>query len=447
VESPASAVPRPLNSSQLAQNQSEEIPVIGYFVSITKCGGKKISRELFDAASVLKRSIEHNSYPFNQKARYRSSINVFVSVRDPQNRQCIEELDAIGYTILPRDSPVNSSEIGGNGFLRKVIDSDGCCGTAELMKLYIYEMEEYLVAVHLDFDSLVLQPLDELFDVIAYPPDTPKGKEARNRLVPLVAPTYKYSKSLESATINAFYTRDYYGLKKAKDAKAVGLQGGFLVVRPNRSVLGQIISMIKSGNYKQGRNSAKSGWFGSGYGQHIYGSMTIQGFMAYYFSHVDQKRSVELHRCKFNQIADNPRFTVGWRKPRPTPINSSAAGFQDGSCRDTRPNCDDVQCQTWPLEDTRLIHFTGGCRLPWYCDKFDQGQFLNAETCSKMYKAWFEIRHDIEPGEVELKEGTFREHIYRAYCTEDGMYNPINKSLVMDAYNKSSNKFFIDDLT
>lgn len=99
----------------------------------------------------------------------------------------------------------------------------------------------------------------------------------------------------------------------------------------------------------------------SGYFSHIWGSMTIQGLLAYYYSDVAHDTSIELNRCRFNQIAENPRrssFDKRGKYPRGTPISSNAS-FKDMDCRD-RPgtDCDDVQCQTWPLEESFIFHYT-----------------------------------------------------------------------------------------
>ena len=98
--------------------------------------------------------------------------------------------------------------------------------------------------------------------------------------------------------------------------------------------------------------------------------MTIQGLLAYYYSDVAHDTSIELNRCRFNQIAENPRrssFDKRGKYPRGTPI-ASDAGYTDLDCRD-RPGteCDDVQCQMWPLEESFILHYTYVSRLVLYC--------------------------------------------------------------------------------
>ena len=42
----------------------------------------------------------------------------------------------------------------------------GCCGDKEFLKLYSYTLVDYPIVVQLDLDSLIVQPLDDLFDAM-----------------------------------------------------------------------------------------------------------------------------------------------------------------------------------------------------------------------------------------------------------------------------------------
>jgi hypothetical protein len=82
------------------------------------------------------------------------------------------------------------------------------------------------------------------------------------------------------------------------------------------------------------------------------GSMTIQGLLAYYYTEIQHDTSVELNRCRFNQIAENPRrssFAPVGIYPRGTAIDPNSTKYYDRECRDGRDECEDVQCQTYPL--------------------------------------------------------------------------------------------------
>jgi len=73
--------------------------------------------------------------------------------------------------------------------LKQQISKDGCCGHSELIKLHVYSLTEYKVAIHLDLDTLLLKPLDPILDAMVYPIDHPKGLTSRRRLVHVVEKT------------------------------------------------------------------------------------------------------------------------------------------------------------------------------------------------------------------------------------------------------------------
>jgi alpha-N-acetylglucosamine transferase len=70
----------------------------------------------------------------------------------------------------------------------------GCCGEKEFLKLYSYTLTDYPIVVHLDLDSLVLQPFDDLFDSML---------NGDNGALPVM-----HNKSVPEK-IHAFYTKDY----------------------------------------------------------------------------------------------------------------------------------------------------------------------------------------------------------------------------------------------
>lgn len=137
--------------------------------------------------------------------------------------------------MIERDIPVDITDIQGT-FLREHIAKSGCCGATELLKLYAWTLTDYHRVVHLDMDSMLLQPMDELFD-----------KEDKTFM----------------------YTCDY-GMTN-KMLKACMVQGGFLLLRPNVTEFERLVDTVKIGDFRQG-----SGWGGKGIGWG-YGGMTIQG--------------------------------------------------------------------------------------------------------------------------------------------------------------------------
>lgn len=156
-------------------------------------------------------------------------------------------LQPLGYEILIRDVPVPLNEIEGD-YLREKVPANGCCGEKEFVKLHAYTILEHPVVVHLDLDTLVLKPMDKLFDVMidGVPKDgTNEGIEVA------------FNDPLPSASnaVDAYFTRDYNmnhpGMKHA------GVQGGFLVLRPSRTAYDEFVSIIRKGDFR-----SNGGWGG-----------------------------------------------------------------------------------------------------------------------------------------------------------------------------------------
>ena len=83
----------------------------------------------------------------------------------------------------------------------------------------------------------------------------------------------------------------------------MGVQGGLLIFRPNETDFYRMIEIILDGaNFERGW-----GWGGpeKGYGGY-YGAGTIQGLASYYYGEIARNRSVEVNRCYFNNMADDP---------------------------------------------------------------------------------------------------------------------------------------------
>lgn len=151
----------------------------------------------------------------------------------------------------------------------------GCCGEKEFLKLYSYTLLDYPIVIHLDLDSIILKPLDDLFDVMM---DSSMGVNgvgagggaaaARSRI------PVNFNEALPKQ-VDAYFTRDYNMVNPGH--KHVGVQGGFLVVRPSMAAFEEYVSIVLEGNFKQG-----NGWGGEGYGGY-FGAQQIQGICSYYY--------------------------------------------------------------------------------------------------------------------------------------------------------------------
>lgn len=415
----------------------QNIASAAYHVTLTDCS-KKFQTYFHDDIAVLKHSIETNSYPVHPRSKYKAKFYGIVSPH-LNNTECVKILRAENFTVRLLELPATEESM--KPHIYEAMRKDGCCGPAELMKLYTYTIDPNLhpVSVSLDLDTLLLKPFDTLFDTILYNHDTPEGRIARERLISegYIAPTYIHqhqdvsNETILRQTFHAFYTKEYNAaVANGWQAKRVPLQGGFLMVKPNKTVFDELIQIVNDGDFIMGRGIDK-GWRGSGYGRHIYGSMTIQGLLAYYYNEHWQT-SVELNRCRVNQKGDNPRHTTAHQRiTRPTLLHPNISLWEDTICRDERDNCDDTQCQNWPITETTLVHFTS-CRrqfhTPRKCKVRDvsQYEYLWEYACYDMFREWFRTRHSLEVHrgmDVPLeKHSSYFFNITFGYCEDPETY-------------------------
>jgi len=461
------------HSKPSPSSPAQPLATVGYAISITKCAPKP---RFFDAAAVLRRSIQLNSWPLHATSRYGAKFYAFTTKptdgSDPANDKCFQILSLAGWEVLPQPPPLYPSLIKEpeGSVLRTGIVKDGCCGPDELIKLATYQLTEHDMAVHLDFDTLVIHPLDELFDVMHFSPTTEEGRKARVQLAEIAAPTYvnrrltgdpstsgnshmNATELLANITVDAYFTKDYNMIIPGPASQRVGVQGGFLVVRPSESTYAHLISLVYSGEFYAGFNARNTGWFKSGYGRHIFGSMTIQGLMAYYFDMRQLEHSVELNRCRYNNIADNARVSSRAKNakyPRGTLLpfvrdeSDPQYNFIDTKCRDGREKCDETDCQRFPLKKARVLHYTY-CKHPWKCTACEYLETYIEPTCYEMKREWFRVRRTLpgegdrtlelvkgddfgplavirEDGEAELTEGNCYKEYFLGYCLEKGNY-------------------------
>lgn len=371
--------------------QSTDAPVIAYAVSLTSC---EDSPSLIDGAAVLAHSI-HLSSIQNPKSGSKYNYKMYAIVHNSAPT-CKPFLEKIGYEVKFVDVPVAVDEIQGD-FLRENVHQNGCCGELEFIKLWAYTFVEHPFVVHMDLDTMVLKPMDELFDA-ALSGDTSKvGSVMWSR--------EKTPKRIASdPSLDAFFTRDYNmrSAKKGGVEKPTGVQGGFLVLRPSMQVFEEFQDIIRKGDFQRGK-----GWGGLGFGP-FYGSMTFQGIIPYYYDALHPGTAVELNRCVYNQMADNPRD------------KRTVNDVVSGNCRDGRDDCED--CREQDVGNVVTAHFTL-CQKPWYCLPHGD-DLLQHRLCRKLFKEWYGIRADLEqPGvgdTVAVGEGTYQPEQFRGFCRSDG---------------------------
>ncbi len=232
--------------------------IIAYVVTITGCGDndKRYSREqamglITQGAAVLRHSI----FLAHTKSNQRYDFQMYALVH-PSAKSCSSAVSKLGYTTLIRNIPFENNDIRGQ-YLREHIDGASCCGAKEYLKLYAYTLVQHPVAVVLDLDSLILQPLDDLYDALLFDYDDDHETNSSFKStwpvsLPIHDPNYNnhidngtiHSPPSKSSTtpinmvtknVSAFFTRDYNMVSIGKE-KYAGVQGGFLMVKPNEEV-------------------------------------------------------------------------------------------------------------------------------------------------------------------------------------------------------------------
>ena len=315
---------------------------IGYAITVSGCPKGDASRGDFgagitDGAAVLLHSIHMNSIR-NTKSGSRYDYKMYALVH-PSAEVCAQPtLEPLGYNILVRDVPVQLQHIKGD-YLREKVPNNGCCGEKEFVKLHAYTLVDHPVIVHLDLDTLVLKPMDKLFDTIIDGPPTDGTNGGVEVAFDDPITSLALGQDAVTKQIDAFFTRDYNMAHRGM--KHVGVQGGFLVLRPSMLAFAEFASIIRKGDFRQ-----QGGWGGLGFGP-FYGSMTFQGIIPYFYDHLHPGTGIELNHCVYNNMADNPR-------DQPT-VNDKVSGHcRDGYNRpDKNDECED--CRSRGFEEVSVV--------------------------------------------------------------------------------------------
>jgi hypothetical protein len=423
-----------------ATNNNHTTIIIAYAVTVTDCQPDSL---LLDNAAILKHSIHlatrrrakvpSSSSPSSSFTfQYDYQMYAFVYAKSAQN--CTNSLQQLGYTVQVHELPIVISDIQ-NPQLRQAIYEHGCCGPQELLKLYSYLLVDHPLVVHLDLDCIVLQPLDHLFNWMLGVPlmssrsitefteqqqqQQQQAKTtistietvliAKARMWPLVPPAgdnNQSSRSLSSSSPpppDALFTRDYNVVDPPrKQPHQIGVQGGFFIVRPNITDFQHYQEILYQRGPYTNSFDVRHGWGGKALGFGGYwGYTTIQGLMAYYYSHVQPpSRSVELNRCYYNTMVDDPYNTHAANRgpPENQPLACRTRQEPISACQD---------CRLTPVDQMYTVHFTL-CGKPTWCPTplqawpvLDQSPSAH-QVCMELHRIWHTIRWDLEQGWMEL---------------------------------------------
>lgn len=142
--------------------------------------------------------------------------------------------------------------------------------------------------------------------------------------------------------------------------------GGFLVIRPSMSTFEEFRAVIREGDF------GHLGWGKTRIGV-FWGGQTIQGILPYFYFARHPGKALELNRCEYNCMVDNPYMK------------------DTTNCLDRKPTCQDCRVQTF--DKVSSAHFTL-CQKPWGCTLHDNPK--NAELCRRFHDEWFKLRDEFE---------------------------------------------------
>lgn len=217
---------------------------------------------------------------------------------------------------------------------------------------------------------------------------------------------------VSNKVLHAFFFFFFEQIKKdnmvAVTRKHKPVQGGFLVLRPDLDVYNEFVSIIKKGDFR------KNGGWGGIQGL-FYGAMTFQGIIPYFYDILHPGDAVEVNRCVFNQMADNPKD------------QRTVNDIPQGRCRTGQDECED--CRNRPLSEIVTTHFTL-CQKPWFCLPHDR-DIIQQRLCRQLHHEWHRIRADLEQswGRPELGPGAYQKKHFYGHCAAFGKngYVPIQQ--------------------
>jgi hypothetical protein len=376
------------NNSNTKKKKHEEKKkrTIGVASTVTGCGNDPF----VDGAAVLRHSLDVHSTD-------RYDYHMYI-LHHPDAARCVQALSTLrGVTLLQRDTPINVSDIrsGGADGLKERIVKTGCCGEKELIKLEAYTLLDHPVVIHMDLDAIVLKPMDDVLDFMLDPVSYGDGREneRKRRDLPLMWP-----EKVIPDDVSLLFTKDYNVVSPRRADKPY--QGGFFVIKPSLETYEHFRQIVLGGNY-----DVKKGWGGK-VGP-FYGGMTIQGLLPWYYEYVRPGRAVELNRCVYNNMSDNPKLVRNNGSER---------------CRTDEDECED--CRYRPPDAIATFHYTI-CQKPWSCLRY-QAERPDHALCREMVHLWFLYRSRLEASWGRGGgDGTYQPERYMGYCTKPGGYLPI----------------------
>ena len=326
-----------LQHVQMVLRVPKKSTTIAYAISVTSCQLNQTGTVL-DGPAVL----SHSIHQVHADSVYEYQLYAFVH---PNALPCATPLRQLGFKTLMRNVPIDVRNIQSASY-RRAVETRGCCGSLEFLKLWAYTLVDHDIVVHVDTDVFFHKSIDPIFNrMLQLPvvdgtttPPTGSTTSPINSLALLHTHHHTDNNVTLPLQIDFLFTRDYHQQSTiTTDPTRYGVQGGFFVARPSLAVFDEMKSILLQGQYRE-----HDGW-GRAYHGGYWGASQVQGFLSYYYTTVHPEQAVELNHCLYNAMLDDPMD-------------------RSGKCRTRTETCQD--CRQVALADMFSIHLTV-CWKPW----------------------------------------------------------------------------------
>ncbi|KAL7535910.1 hypothetical protein ACHAXR_006803 [Thalassiosira sp. AJA248-18] len=351
-------------------------------------------------------------------------------------------LQNLGYRVSVKESPLLKSSIVGSDYLSDSLgggggsSGGGANAIADLIRLYAYELEGYDAVVLLDYDTLILGPVDKAVDLIvdSNPQTVEDGGGGENG-------NTNYD---NDSSIDAVFSWEHLPSLGNPQARASVVNLSFFLLRPSKETFAKLVSRYQNTPFSENR-----GWGSIGRGS-FPGWMTTVGFLTYYYDEVANAAKVEMNRCAFGNTGEdyNADNSILITNGGNVECGNNGGSDNDDGASSVSNECN--ECSKSKLEDVSVADLSY-CRAPWECgggddddggspdedDEFEPADSVSTATdslssglCRQFQKTWFAARLQMEDVHPQLQKGSGK------LCI-DGQYQPMILMKPRTAYKPS----------
>jgi len=333
-------------------------------------------------------------------------------------------LQNLGYRVIVKEvSPIKSKDIIGSEYLQNYLTNMNLDSNQveddipDLIRLYAYELEGYDAVALVDYDTLILRPVDEIVDLIV----TQRQQNNEN-----IDNNNNNSANTNSNGVDAVFSWKHLPSLVNPQVRASVINLSFFLLRPSKLTFNDLVHHYQTAPFSETR-----GWGTHGRGS-FPGWMTTQGFLTYYYDEVANTAKIEMNRCTFGNTGEEYNTNNS--------ILFTAEGKVDCGNGDNHASQDDGQCKDCSkskFEDISVADLSY-CRAPWKCcgvgdddannpgvgddegtiSVVSKNHLLSSGLCRQYQRSWFNGRLQMEDVHPQLQKGDGK------LCI-DGKYQPM----------------------